>query len=60
MKSKLYIAMLIGLIVGLVTGLLIRAIPFLDGIIPDSINGLIAGGIAGAAVAVYMTTSGKS
>ncbi len=58
MGKPILIAMAAGLVVGLVVGVLLKTVPVIDGLIPDNLNSLITGGIAGGA-AVLAIGRGK-
>lgn len=60
MQNPIVFGIIAGLIVGVAIGVLIRINP-IDVIVPDGLNGLITGGVAGAvAVVVYLSRKNKS
>jgi len=54
MKKHILVAALVGLIVGVIVGLLLKAVPFIDNLVPDNLNSLITGGLAGGLAALSM------
>ena len=59
MNKTIFTAMIVGLITGLIVGVLLRSVPALDNLVPDNLNGLITGGLAGA-MAVIAVNRNKS
>ncbi len=60
MQNPMTFGLIAGLFVGLAVGVLIRMTP-VDAIVPDSLNGIITGGVAGAvAVIVYLKRKNKN
>jgi len=52
--KQILTAVIVGLVVGVVVGILLKAVPAIDGIVPDNLNSLITGGIAGGCAVVAM------
>jgi len=54
MKKPILIAILTGLVVGVIVGLLLKAVPLIDNLVPDNLNSLITGGLAGGCAVLAM------
>ena len=60
MSKTILTAMIVGLITGLIVGVLLHAIPAFDNLVPDNLNGLITGGLAGAMAVVAVNRNKDS